>query len=170
MDLRQSILFAILCLLARANSQSQYIEVKPVLTIRVKSSNNSYAFVVSIIRAPSPSLSPRPTEGQRSPPKSPTESPAARLATASASTRRMRQVHWLWINLLQISYAEDQWMDFKRDLFVMIVWNECCCCEQPIGKQQNFFTAIWLDAHNVNICSVGYSVGYGYDFNDGNES
>ena len=24
-----------------------------------------------------------------------------------------------------------------------------------------FFTAIWLDAHNNNIHSVGYSVGYG---------
>ena len=38
--------------------------------------------------------------------------------------------------------------------------NECCCCEQPIPKQQNFFTAIWLDAHNNNIRSVGYFVGY----------
>ena len=39
---------------------------------------------------------------------------------------------------------------------------ECCCCEQPIGKQQKFFTAIWLDAHNNNIRSVGYSVDYAH--------
>ena len=38
--------------------------------------------------------------------------------------------------------------------------NEYWYYEQPICKQQIFFTAIWLDAHNDNIRSVGYSVGY----------
>ena len=31
------------------------------------------------------------------------------------------------------------------------------CCEQPIGKQQIFFTAISLDANNDNIHTVGYA-------------
>ena len=40
--------------------------------------------------------------------------------------------------------------------------NECCRCEQPVGKQEHFFIAIWLDAQNDNIHSVGYSVCYGH--------
>ena len=28
---------------------------------------------------------------------------------------------------------------------------ECCCCEQPISKQNFLFTVISLDAHNNNI-------------------
>ena len=38
-----------------------------------------------------------------------------------------------------------------------------------MGKQQTFLTAIWLDAHNDNIRSVGYSVGYD-DLTDTNET
>ena len=38
---------------------------------------------------------------------------------------------------------------------------QCCCTEQPISKQQNFFTVMWLVVHNNNICSVHIFPGCG---------
>ena len=39
---------------------------------------------------------------------------------------------------------------------------ECCCCEQPIRKQEIFFTAISLDAHKNNIHNLAQNSASGY--------